>query len=128
MKIGGININLPSMDSGIFSKTFMLNKARRGAQKKIWPLLDKIGAANFQLAIQQNKPFLSTLDPNAFPEEWKGYISQAPQYDPIIAMFNDEDLLSLLPPWLIQMILKDEAGKKWWAGELAFMKRVIKGE
>jgi len=125
MKIGGMDIQFPGLNAEVFSRTFMLNKARRAASKEVWPFLKQIGEANFRAAIQENKPFLSTLNVDKFPAKWKEAISQGPQYAPIFAMFSDDDLISLLPPWLITMINADEAGKKWWSGELSFIKSLF---
>jgi hypothetical protein len=125
MKIGNFEITLPGFDGGTFSREITVRSARRGAAKRVWPFLNQIGAANFRLAIQQNKPFLSQLDPSKFPDEWKDAISQAPQYTPIFAMLSDDDILSLLPPWLIALVNADEAGKKWWSGELSFIKSLF---
>jgi len=125
MKIGGMDIQLPEIDAETFSKEFVLGPARRTARKEVWPLLSVAEEANFRAAIQQNKPFLSQLDPDKFPDKWKEYVSEAPQYAPIFAMLSDDDVLSLLPPWLIALVNADEAGKKWWRGELAFIKQIF---
>ena len=126
MKFGGIDINLPGINSGVFANKWMLAKAKRGAKEHLWPLFDAIGESNFRLAIQQGKPFLENLDPSKLPAETQEYLSMAPQYKPLFSLFSDEDVLSLLPPWFIQLVSSSEAGRKWWAGELAFMKNVIK--
>jgi hypothetical protein len=125
MKIGGININLPGINPEIFSNKLMLAKAKRGVKEHLWPLFEAIGETNFRLAIQQGKPFLESLDPSKLPADMQEYISQAPVYKPLFALFSDEDVLSLLPPWLIKLINSSEAGQKWWAGELGFMKAII---
>jgi len=123
--IGGMNIQLPNIDAEAFSKDFMLRKARRAAIKEVWPFLNSLTAPIFRAAIQENKPFLSTLDVDKFPAKWKEAISQGPQYAPIFAMFSADDLLTLLPPWLVNLVNVEPNGRKWYESELSFIKQIF---
>jgi len=128
MKVGNVDIKFPSFDGDKFAKALIVNKARSGAQKEVWPFLEALGGeATFRKAIQMNKPFVSTLDPTKFPPKWQEMIASAPDMAPLIARINDEDILGLLPSWLGRLVKTEPNGPAWWQNELTYLKSALGG-
>jgi len=117
-----VHIKLPQVNAHKFSKSFMLRAIIRAAQIELWPFLDQVGPDRFKKMIAANKPFISSLDFNKMPDSWKSGLSQAPQYDWMLNLFDERDYYKLIPGWLVDIVGKDEQGRAWFANEVATVK------
>ncbi|HUV76252.1 MAG TPA: hypothetical protein VMW00_06375 [Dehalococcoidales bacterium] len=118
-------LRLPRVDGKKLGRSWLLRTAQRNAELEVWPFLDEIGAERFQRIIESNIPLHDLIKPEKLPEDWVNFLASAPQYNWVLKLWDDKDLLTLLPPWLQQLINQDEKSMLWYVNEAKWLRSLF---
>jgi hypothetical protein len=59
------------------------------------------------------------------PEEWEKALESAKGYRWALDSLTDDDLVSLLPPWLVKLVKADEKSQIWIGEELKWLRSQV---
>jgi hypothetical protein len=97
-----------------------LSQARDPAEEHLWPVLNAIGEDRIRWLIEHDRPFHTHI-----PEEWEKALGSAKGYRWALESLTDDDLVSLLPPWLVKLVKADEKSQMWIGKELKWLRSQV---
>lgn len=113
---------LDRLDVNQATRTFMLLTARR----KLDRYLRILGPRRIEQMIVAGRDLSIILDEVLSPEQQQQIRAQAANYTWLGDYFTDEDLVSVIPPWAMEVIdHHGPAGKDWLDRQIAWFRRIL---
>ncbi|HUV51601.1 MAG TPA: hypothetical protein VMW64_00825 [Dehalococcoidia bacterium] len=118
-----MKVKFPKFNVKGLKRHVVLSEARDPAEEHLWPVLNTIGEDKIKWLINNDRRFYPHI-----PEEWKQALKSAEKYRWALEALTDDDLVSLLPPWLVKLIKADEKAQIWVNKEIKWLRSQVGGE
>ena len=111
-----------SVNANKFRRNLMLLAAQNSAKEEIWPIFNQLGEGRMRALMDKGEPFLETIPLDQLPPKLQGWLAQAPQFRNWITDLDETVILALLPPWLQELVMRNEESKKWFLREAEWIR------